>query len=231
MLLIKIMMFFLMVFTPSVYAEETWKIASLKWGPYAEPDIVNQGSSIQKLRKLLAKENITLIVEFFPWNRAKKLVESNHDYIGIFPAWPEDVFDGAIISPAIDWSEIAIVKVSDQVINVESIDDLFKKHSVGIVRTYKYPKVIDDAIKKYPHHVETASNELSLLKKLLVGRGEVAITDPNVMQYLAQKEGAINIEIVSSIMKKELVLAFRDDEENRTRLKKLVSLLKNNGVK
>jgi polar amino acid transport system substrate-binding protein len=202
MLILNIILLFLMAFIPNSYAEDTWKIASLKWGPYAGPEIANQGSSIQKLRELLKKEKITLIVEFFPWNRAKKLVETNIEYVGVFPAWSKDVFDGAIISPAVDWSEIAILKASEQVVSFESIDELFEKYSVGIVSTYKYPKVIDDAIKKYPHHVEGASNELSLLKKLLIGRGDVAITDPNVMQYLAHQEGAFNIEIVASVMKK-----------------------------
>ena len=164
----KFFLLVLMMVMPISYAQETWKIASLKWGPYAEPELPDQGSSIQKLRELLKKENITLIVEFYPWTRAKKLVESNSDYVGIFPAWPEDVFDGAIISPAVDWSEISILKVSEHEVNFDTIDELFEKYSVGIVRTYKYPKVIDDAIRKYPHHVESALNELSLLKKLLV---------------------------------------------------------------
>ena len=109
---------------------------------------------------------------------------------------------------------------------IVSIDELFEKYSVGIVRTYTYPKDIDEAIKKYPHHVEGAPNELSLLNKLSVGRGDVVITDPQVIQYLAKKEGIFNIETVKVVMKKELVLAFRDDEENRIRLKLLAKLLK-----
>ena len=229
-MIIKLILLFLMVFMPNSYGEDTWKIASLKWGPYADSEIANQGSSILKLRELLKKEDITLIVEFFPWVRAKRLVETSSEYVGIFPAWPEDVFDGAIISPAVDWSEIAILKLSEQVVSFESIDELFEKYSVGIVRTYTYPKDIDEAIKKYPHHVEGAPNELSLLNKLSVGRGDVVITDPQVIQYLAKKEGIFNIETVKVVMKKELVLAFRDDEENRIRLKLLAKLLKNSEV-
>ena len=45
------------------------------------------------------------------------------------------------------------------------------------------------------------------------------------MRYLSSK-----IETVSIIMEKELVLAFRDDEENRQRLKLLTKLLKENEV-
>jgi len=215
-----------MVFTSNLYAVETWKIASLNWQPYAGSEIENQGSSIQKLRELLKKEDIKLIVEFYPWNRAKKLVETNNEYVGIFPAWPEDVFDGSIISPAIDWSEISILKLSENEVKFKNIDELFEKYTVGVVNTYIYPKEINDAMKKYPQHVEGATSEITLLKKLSIGRGVVAITDPKVMLHLAEKEGISNIEVINYIMKKELVVAFSDSKENRKRLKLLVKLLK-----
>jgi hypothetical protein len=46
------------------------------------------------------------------------------------------------------------------------------------------------------------------------------------MQYLAEKEGISNIEIVNPIMKKKLVVALRDDDVSRKRLKLLIKLLK-----
>jgi polar amino acid transport system substrate-binding protein len=221
-----IILLFLIVFSLNLYAEETWKIASLNWQPYAGEDLENQGSSIQKLRDILKKEDIKLIVEFYPWNRSKALVANNKEYIGVFPAWTDGVFDGAIISPSVDWSKISILKLSENIVSFKSIDELFEKYSVGVVETYVYPKEISDAMEKYPHNVEGASNEVTLLKKLSIGRGIVAITDPKVMLYLAEKEGISNIEIVSTIMNNELVVALRDDDENRKRLKLLVKLLK-----
>jgi len=226
MLIQKIIILFIVTFIPHIYAEETWKIASLNWEPYSGAEIEHQGKSIQKLRQLLKKENISLIVEFYPWKRAKYLVKTEKDYLGIFPAWPEDVFEGAIVSPAIDWSEISIIKLSDNVVNFDSIDELFEKYPIGIVSTYIYPKVFTDAINKYPHNVAYAPDEYSLLKKLAAARTTVAITDPKVMHYLAYKEGISNLEIVRSVMQKELVVAFRDDEENRIRLELLTRLIK-----
>lgn len=213
-----------MAFLSNVYAEETWKIASLTWQPYSGSELAQQGSSIKKLTELLKKADIRLIVEFYPWKRAKYLVQTDPEYLGIFPAWPEDVFPNALISPAIEWSEIAILKLPQQTLNFDSIDDLFKKYPVGIVSTYIYPKILDNAIKKYPHNVEYAPNELSLLMKLTSGRGVAAISDPKVMNYLTAQQGIKSLDSIL-IMKKELVLAFRDDEENRKRLKILTRLL------
>ncbi|MBA6223050.1 hypothetical protein H4J51_06890 [Colwellia sp. MB02u-18] len=226
MLIKNLFLFLVVVFTSNSYAGETWKIASLSWPPYSAPEIENQGSSIHKLRELLKKEDITLIVEFYPWKRAKYIVATNSEYVGIFPAWPEDIFEGAIISSAVDWSEVSVLKRKEDMITFESLEQLFKKYSVGIVGSYIYPKEISDAMRKYPQHVDAALNELLLLKKLVKGRNNAAITDPNVMFYLAEKEGESNLEIVSSIGNKELVLAFRDDEMNRERVKVLERLLK-----
>jgi polar amino acid transport system substrate-binding protein len=223
---LSLLVFIYMAFISNAYAEETWKIASLSWPPYSGPELADQGHSIKKLTELLKKENITLIVEFYPWQRAKYLVQTDPEYLGIFPAWPEDAFEHALISPAIDWSEIAVLKLPQQTLNFDSIDQLLKEHPVGVVGTYIYPKVFDDAIKKYPHHVEFAPNEFSLLMKLSSGRGLAAITDPKVMRHLAEKEGIENLEAIF-VMKKELVLAFRDDEENRRRFKILTQLLNN----
>ena len=115
-------------------------------------------------------------------------------------------------------------KVSYQRFN--SMDELFKNYRVGIVSTYVYPRVISDAIKIYPANVDGSPNEIALLKKLSIRRLQAAITDPIVMMYLAEKESIYNIEPARQIMKKELVIAFRDGEDNKKRIIILKKLLK-----
>ena len=218
-----------MLFTMSVYvnAEETWKITSLNWEPYSGDTLTSQGNSVQKFREVLRKKGIRLLVEFYPWLRAQKKAKTK-EYVGYFPAWPEEVAKGFIASPPVDWSEVALMKNSDLDITFKNIDDLVKKYKVGIVKTYVYPQEITDALKKYPKHADGSPNELSLLKKLAKGRIKVAVTDPNVMLYLAAKEGVDNIEMIKVVMKKELVVAFRDDDENKQRINLLKQLLKDN---
>jgi len=220
-------MLLMMVSITNSYAEEIWKIASLDWQPYSGSDMASEGNSIQKLRELLEKEGVTLKVDFFPWLRAKNKA-TKKDYIGYFPAWPEEVDKGFVASPAVDWSEVSILAQAENNVSFENIDDLFKKYKVGIVQTYVYPKVIDDAMHKYPDHVDRAPDEVSLLRKLSGGRHPVAITDPNVMLYLAAKEGISNVVAIDKIViKKELVLAFRDDAENKSRIELLKKILQN----
>lgn len=216
---------FIAMVTTSSFAEETWKITSLDWQPYSGSDMASQGNSIQKLRELLRKEGINLIVDFFPWLRSKNKAKKE-EYIGYFPAWPEEVDEGFVASKPVDWSELSILKQTGTNVSFENIEDLFKKYQVGIIQTYVYPKIIDDAMKKYPDHVNKAPDETSLLKKLSGGRHPVAITDPNVMLYLASKEGISNIEVIEgTVIKKELVIALRNDKENKSRIELLDKIL------
>jgi len=207
------------------YADETWKITSLNWEPYSGDRLKSQGNSVQKLREILKKKGIRLLVEFYPWLRSQKKAASK-EYIGYFPAWPEEVAEGFIASSIVDWSDVGLIKHKDVNLRSGNIEELIQHHCLGIVKTYVYPDEIANVVKKYASKVDGSPNEFSLLKKLSTRRIEIAITDPNVMIYLADKEGLSNIEPVRVIMKKELVVALRNDDENKHRIKILNQLLK-----
>jgi polar amino acid transport system substrate-binding protein len=210
--------------TPTAHAEEVWKITSLDWQPYSGGDMATQGNAIQKLRELLKREGITLQVDFFPWARAKDAAKST-EYIGFFPAWPEEVDKGFVASPTVSQSEIGVIKAKNTPIAFKDVEQLFKNYSVGLVRTYVYPQDITEAAAKYPGHVDYAMSEDTLLQKLAGGRHPVAITDPSVMLYLAGKRGIDNIEVVKVLTKKDLVIALRLDAENKNRIYKLQNIL------
>ncbi|MFZ5569159.1 MAG: hypothetical protein ACOZF0_02050 [Thermodesulfobacteriota bacterium] len=205
---------------------ETWKITSLDWQPYSGSDMANQGESVNKLKELLKKEGIDLVVEFYPWTRAQKLAQTK-DYIGYFPAWPEEVKEGFVASPPVDWSYIGVMTYAGSAAKWESVDQLFSQYRVGIIDSYEYPKEIADAVKKYPDHVKLAGDETALVKMLASKtRFEVALTDPNVMQYHAKLQKMDNIQVLNpSIQKKELVISLRNDEANKKVIERLNKLL------
>lgn len=171
----------------------------------------------------MKRKGIDLIVEFYPWKRAK-FVAKMEGYVGYFPAWPEEIEKGFKASPPVDWSEIAIMKRKNAHINYETISDLFKKYDVGVVQTYSYPEVIEKAIHKFPNHTDSAPEESSLLLKLSYGRHPVAITDPNVMLYLAKEKSISNIETAEVITTKQLVVALKKCTETQDRIKILNNL-------
>lgn len=212
-------------FGGSASSKETWKIASLDWQPYSGEKLTNQGESVEKLRRILAKENITLEVNFFPWKRAMDFAKTE-EYIGYFPAWPEEVIDGFVPTMKIDNSKIALLTYKNKSIKTDTLENLFKNNKIGIVKTYVYPKLITDLVKKYPHNITGALNETLLMKMLARKRFAIAITDPRVLNFVAKKEGMEKVSILKIIMEKELVISMRDDLENAKRILRINQLLK-----
>ncbi len=213
-----------MAWAGSAGAEE-WKITSLNWQPYCGAEMSNQGNSIQKLRLMLEKQGITLVVEFYPWKRAQYLA-GKEDYVGYFPAWPEEVAEGFVASPPVDWSVLGYMKQRNAQVSFDTVDGMFKAYKVGIVSTYVYPASVQAGMKAYPNNVDKSMDEVSLLKKLSGGRFQVALTDPNVMMYLAGKEGISNVEpMKKSLEDKPLVFSFRKGADNQKRINLLKKIL------
>jgi polar amino acid transport system substrate-binding protein len=213
---------------PTMTVAETWRITSLDWQPYSGSNMENQGKSIAKLKDILARNGIELIVEFYPWRRAQVLAR-NPEYMGYFPAWPEEVAAGFVASPPVDWSYIGVLTRTGSDLAWENIDKLYENHKVATIVTYTYPKEIENAMKRFPGNVISSPSE-TLCAKMLVGkRAEAAITDPNVMLYSANQVGITNIEILKKdLRKKALVIALRNDDASKQRIEFLNKILTEN---
>lgn len=209
----------------TVSAREVWRITSLDWPPYSDSKVSTQGESIQKLKKLLEKEDIELVVEFYPWARARDIALQK-EYIGYFPAWPEEVEEGFVASSPLDQSEIAVMTYAGSGVLWTDLDALFQ-FKVGLVKNYVYPEKIALIARKWWENVDATPNEMALLRKLSDKRIKVAITSPRVMLYLAKKLGINNIKIMKRVCRIPLVLALRDTPKNRKRLLLLNRLIEN----
>ncbi len=203
---------------------ETWKITSLDWQPYSGSDMANKGSSVEKLKEILKSEGIELVVEFYPWLRAQKLAKTK-DFIGYYPAWPEEVTTGFIASPPVDYSSLGALTYKGSTATWIDVENAFAKYKIGVVKTYVYPKSIEDAMKKYPKHVDLTPDEESLAKKLVLKRFEIALTDPKVMGYYTDKLKITGVVPIKTIEKKELVIALRNDAENVKRIELIKAIL------
>ena len=219
-----VLLSFALFLSPLAWGGETWKIASLNWEPYSSDRMTTQGNAIQKLRHLLKQKDIELIVDFYPWERAQEIAQ-DPQYIGYFPAWPEEVKEGFTASAKIDWSWIAVLRKRSTMLEYSNARQLFAFYRGGLIRTYSYPTLIADQAKAQRHRTTLVANELALLKALMADQIDFAVTDPYVMTYLADKLGVDEIEVDKVLMRKALVLAIRNDEHAQERLQLLRDLL------
>lgn len=210
--------------SPSVFCAETWKITSLDWEPYADSKALSQGTAITTLREILKQANITLVVEFYPWDRAKRLAKGK-DFVGYFPSWHEEVIDGFSPSSVVAQSGYGVMTYEGSGLKWNGLKELFS-HRVGLVPSYIYPDEVRELAKLYPENVDYTTNELLLVKKLSKKRFDAAISGPEVMLYIASKQKIKNLVILHSFAPKGMVLAFRDGPDNQKRMILFEKLLK-----
>lgn len=221
----KLISFIALLFFASFTFAETWKVTSLEWPPYSGKALPGGGTSVIKLREALAKQNITLEVEFYPWARAKEYAKKP-GYLGFFPAWPEEAVDGFTPSAGVDSSRVGVLSSTAKNFSWSSVDALFSGKKVGLVNSYVYPAEIEAAKKTYPRSIDQSPDEMVLMKKLSSGRIDAALTDPAVMLYLAQQNKVSNIVIVKKTLEeKPLVVAVWNSAEHKQRLEQLNQLL------
>jgi polar amino acid transport system substrate-binding protein len=221
-----LVLFFLLLGVSVCSANEVWRFTALHWVPYSDEHTIAQGKTITKLRQLLLTKGIVLEVDFYPWRRAQLLAMSDERYLGYLPAWPEEVREGFIASQTIDWSSVDVLAKSGSDIQISTIEELFRHYSVGVVSTYVYPEIIKKAVSTFPGQAINAMDEESLVLMLESGRVQAAITDANVMRFMADQAQVAGIQVIKNVMTRELVVAFKITPENHRRVELLNALLR-----
>ena len=153
------------------------------------------------------------------------MLAKGKDYIGYFPAWPSEVQAGFKASPPIGLSRLAVIKHHEFGLNFKTLNDLFANYRIGLVNTYVYPKEVDQLASAHPDQVIWANNEVSLIRKLSLGRHQAALTDPKVMSFQIKQ---LNIQLVSLLEQVPLVIAFRDQADNQRNIRLLQQIIRKN---
>lgn len=204
---------------------EVWKITSLNWEPYSSADMSSQGNAIQELRTLLEANGIDLQVEYYPWKRAR-VVARQPGYVGYFPAWPNEVDAGFVASAPVSYSHLAVLSKQDSPITFSSVENLFSQNRIGYVSSYNYPDDVQAQFVAHPAKAHGAMTDLLLLKMLDSNRFDLAITDPLVIEYLAERHGINKPQVVHELSDQPLVVAVLDTPENKARLERLNGFLR-----
>lgn len=213
----------------SANEQQTWKIISLEWPPYASSKMANGGDAIALLRDSLAAEGIALSVEYLPWQDALKKAEQP-GYLGYYPAWLSEIQAGFIASSPILTSQLAVMTSQSSVQHFESIEQLFNESKVGIVGAYIYPDEVEKVIQAYESSIIRAANDEELFHLLQTNQINFAIAAPEVFNYFATQQNVSKPHIVSQFVDSPLVIGIRNAPENREKATRLQSLFNINNL-
>jgi polar amino acid transport system substrate-binding protein len=169
-------------------------LATLDWPPYIGESLCNKGWVFQYTVALLVSKGYQVVVNFYPWARAVKLVESGQADI-LFPEYfieanaPSDVYDGMkrrdllALSESFPGGEIGFMKRKGE-------QDQFKgdlrnlvNERIGVVRGYQNTPEFDQMMDAKQFDILSAVTDFQLMKLLVAKRVNLIIGDPTVLRY------------------------------------------------
>ncbi len=195
----------------------TLHLTSLHWPPYSGSTLKQQGATIAITRAAMRAVGHELIVGFFPWSRAIRLVNRPESkYVGYLPAYsyPTDEF---VFSAPLGSSPLGLVEQHLHPVSWSSLADL-NQYRLGVVRDYTNTAELDAMIKLGSQKVEIVNSDEHNVKKVATGRIDAAVIDLHVLRYLlSQKElkslaGKLQIN-KKTLEDKQMFIAFRNTKE------------------
>lgn len=205
-----------------VIAQTKVWLTSLEWPPYVGKNLKGRGINTVVLVKVFKEMGSDLVVELYPWERARRLAV-NDPYLGYFPAAKEEIPPGFIASDPIFMSPLGVAELKTAPLDIQNIHDFIGKR-IGVVQGYSYSDEFDALAAKGSIKTDSAPSDLINLKKLSGGRFEGAMVYLHNLKYLLNHEPELipykdKIQANSFIVcKVPLYIAFRDTSEgNRIR--------------
>jgi polar amino acid transport system substrate-binding protein len=164
-------------------AQKTVTLATLDWPPYIGEELPEKGYVAQIAVKAFERAGYSVKIDFLPWNRA--VDDTWHgSYDAYFPEYySEEVQRRFFYSEPFPGGPVGFFKLKTTRLQFESLEDL-KPYTIGVVRGYINSAEFDAANFL---HKDVADNDLSNLKKLLLGRIDLAVIDKYVGFYLIKQ--------------------------------------------
>ena len=167
---------------------DTLHLVSLHWPPYSGSQLAEQGAIIAITRAAVNMMGHDLVVDFYPWSRAVRLVNrKNSKYEGYLPAYiyPTEKF---VFSDVLGTSPLGLVERQLHPIGWSKMADL-NQYTLGVVSDYVNTVELDAMIKLGTQKVEVVNSDEHNLTKVATARIDAAVMDVNVLQFLLlQKE-------------------------------------------
>jgi polar amino acid transport system substrate-binding protein len=150
-----------------------YKLSTLEWAPYTGAGLPGKGLVSATIADALTMSGYSVEVQFFPWSRAVRLVDSGPAYVGFFPAYySRERAARYLYSDPVGRSQVVFLERTDNPVRWLSYDDL-QGQRIGVVRGFVNTEALDDR---------------SNILKLVAGRVDLAVVDLQVYRHLVQTD-------------------------------------------
>ncbi|MBI3897733.1 MAG: transporter substrate-binding domain-containing protein [Gammaproteobacteria bacterium] len=178
----------LLLWLTTTAAAQTVRLVTLEWPPYVGKTLPHEGGSAAVVRAAFKEVGVDVSIEFMPWTRALKTGSYGKGYAGYFPAYRGDERSKvSLISEPIGSSPLGMARRADRSITWRNLDEL-GSFRLGVVSGYINTAEFDRRVSEGLLQTDIAPSDESNLKKLIVGRIDLAVIDRNVFDYLLRTQ-------------------------------------------
>lgn len=196
----------------------TLTIATLNWPPYIGENLCNKGWVYHFAVALLNSQGFNVYIEFLPWARAVRNVETGKFDI-LMPEYfiedtaPSDYVIGKTrssllgLSNSFQGGEIALLKRTDESDRFTGNLNSLKGQKIGVVRGYQNTPEFDAMMDNNEFNVVSAVDDLQLVQLLAAKRVDLIIGDPWVLKYTVLHSSLNEVE------KQNLLRSFKKESK------------------
>ena len=177
----------------TVHAEETKRpvvrLASLEWPPYSTNSLPEQGMTSAVIRAAFAAVGYDVQIDIYPWSRTVRLGEDGASgYAGYFPRYyNEATASKTVYSPSVGEGPLGFVENIAHPVTWNTLDDL-RGLTIGIVKDYANTEEFDRRVAAGELQVAETMSDRSNVLKIGYARQDLAVVDPNVLNYLIRHD-------------------------------------------
>ncbi|MFW5487038.1 MAG: substrate-binding periplasmic protein [Desulfovibrio sp.] len=165
-------------------------LASLEWVPYTGARLPEKGSSSLVVSKAFEAAGYSASIKFFPWKRVVRMSVQGH-VDGYFPVYfslqRSKIF---IFSNQIGLSPIGFIEPVGHHVDWKTLDDL-KGLRIGVVDGFVNTAEFDAMVASGELNVDSSMEDITNIKKLALGRLDLAVIDKRVFTFLMQSEPSL----------------------------------------
>lgn len=207
---------------PSLAAETVVRLTSLEWPPYAAPGgLLDNGASVTVARAAFAATGHRLEVSFFPWQRTVQVGLESDTHVGYFPEYfSAELQQRCAFSDSIGSGPLGLAEPRAAPVAWTTLEDL-RNITIGTVQGYVNTQAFDAAVAAGTLRIEAVPDDLTNLRKLVVGRIGLAVIDRFVMDFLLSTEPSLrpnrySVQFNDHILEeKSLFVCFRNDDRGQ----------------
>lgn len=158
-------------------------LSSLEWPPYTSGNLPGNGASGHVVTAAFRAAGVSTDLGFYPWKRAVRMAEKGRA-AAYFPEYfSPRLATNFIFSEKMGTSPLGFIEPANNRVNWDSLSDL-KGLRIGVVDGYVNTPEFDNMVALKELTVDPGVDDMMNIKKLALGRLDLAVMDRNVFEYL-----------------------------------------------